>query len=94
MPRARRDADIEQEFDNFMGAEKQRAIVQLAQEEHLTEAGLNQVINSTLYTGREPSQAELQEIMVVQPGILQRAKILGRIQDSIRGLLERFYEEG
>ena len=29
LPRTRKDADIEQEFDNFMGAEKQRAIVQL-----------------------------------------------------------------
>jgi type I restriction enzyme R subunit len=93
LPRTRKDADIEQEFDNFMGAEKQRAIVTLAQQEHLTEAGLQQVINSSIYTGREPSQAELQEIMVVQPSILRRATILRRIQEGIRGLLEQFEGE-
>ncbi len=90
LPRAGKDADIAQEFDNFMSGERQRAIVELAQAEHLSEAGLQRVINQSLYSGREPSQAELQEIMVVQPSILRRAVVLGRVQEGIRGLVERF----
>ena len=93
LPRAGKDADIAQEFDNFMSGERQRAIVALAQAEHLSEAGLQRVINQRLYSGREPSQAELQEIMVVQPSILRRAVVLGRVQEGIRGLVERFWGE-
>ena len=93
LPRLRRNANVEQEFENFWNAERQQATVQLAQEEQLHEDQLHQLINRTLFSGRAPSRAEIQEAMIVQPSILRRATVMGRIEERLAGLLERFYEE-
>jgi type I restriction enzyme R subunit len=90
LPHIRRTEDVEQEFNNFWSAERQRAVVSLSEQENLRHAGLQALIDATLFNGREPSQAELQEIMVVQPGILQRRTVLERIQRKLAEMLERF----
>ena len=93
LPKVRKDADMEQEFENYMSGEKQRAMVALAQEENLEERGLQQLINSAVYTGRTASQADVQDIMLVPPRILTRSTILGRIQSRLQQLLEQFYDD-
>ncbi|CAH0999455.1 Type-1 restriction enzyme R protein [Neolewinella maritima] len=93
LPRVGKQGDVEQEFTNFWSAERQRATVQLAEEEQLSADGLQGLIDTTLFNGREPSQAEVQAVMTVQPSILRRTSILNRVQQRLAELLERFYDD-
>lgn len=79
--------DIEEEYNNFMDAEKQKAFNQFVADENLNPDKLKKLIEDYLFSQRTPKKQEVVDILETQPPILKRASIgdviLGKFMDFV-----------
>jgi len=85
--------DIPEAFDAFWNAEKRKALDQLCAEEGLIREKLYEVIESYIFTGREPLRESVVETLQMKPKLLERGPIVERVTGKIKEWMERF-EEG
>lgn len=83
--------DIEDEYDKFIDAQKEKALTELIEKENLHRAELTSVIDTYLYDGRKPLGDDIVKTLQVKPKLLERKTIIPRILDSIESFVEKFY---
>ncbi len=83
--------DIEDEYDKFIDAQKEKALSELVEKENLHRAELTSVIDTYLYDGRKPLGDDIVKTLQVKPKLLERKTIIPRILDSIESFVEKFY---
>lgn len=84
--------DIEEEYDKFVGVEKEKALVKLVDTEKLHREEVTRVIDTYLYDGRKPLNEEIARTLQVKPKLLERKKVIPRILEEIVGFVEKFYD--
>lgn len=84
--------DIEQEFEKFWDAEKEKAFNELCEEENLQSDKVKQVIDTYLYDERVPLANDIAGTLKVKPKLLERKKIVPRVLDKIVGFVDKFFE--
>lgn len=84
--------DIEQEFEKFWDAEKEKAFNELCEEENLQSDKVKQVIDTYLYDERVPLANDIAWTLKVKPKLLERKKIVPRVLDKIVGFVDKFFE--
>jgi type I restriction enzyme R subunit len=84
--------DIEQEFEKFWDAEKEKAFNELCVEENLQSDKVKQVIDTYLYDERVPLANDIAGTLKVKPKLLERKKIVPRVLDKIVGFVDKFFE--
>jgi type I restriction enzyme R subunit len=87
------DADkIEDEFEQFWQKEKVDALHQICEEEKLDERQFNALVESYIYSGREPIKDDIMNCLDNRPSILQARTIGNRIINKMRAFIETFVE--
>ena len=81
---------IEEEFEQFWQDEKVLAIAKLCEEEHLDKEQFNSLIESYIYSGREPLRDEVFECLDNRPSILKAREIGERIIEKMKEYVEVF----
>ena len=92
IPNIKDSNDVEVAFDDYWSEEKSKAFENLCAEENLKEDRLQNILDSYLYTGRMPRNADIAETLKVQPGILRRKSILGRVSEKLNKFIETFFD--
>lgn len=82
--------DVPRSFDEFIQAERDKALNRLTEEENLNRAGLDKVVSDYLFTEREPLNDDIVGILKEKPRLLQRKSIVERIKDKIIDFVETF----
>ncbi len=82
--------DIPAAFDNFVDAEKQKALTELCEQEGLVPEKLNTIIGNYLFTERKPLRDEVFDILVEKPKLLDRKIIVERVIDKILKFIDTY----
>jgi type I restriction enzyme, R subunit len=83
--------DIPQEFEKFWSVEQEKSFLQLVKEEKLSRERTQSLIESYLYSEREPLRDEVLDLLEGdRPTLLQRKKTGDRIIRRIVGFVETF----
>jgi type I restriction enzyme R subunit len=85
--------DIEQEFERFWDAEKEKAFNELCEEENLQSDKVKQVIDTYIYDERQPLANDIAQTLKVKPKLLERKKIVPRVLDRIIDFVEKFFDK-
>ncbi len=86
-----KDADtIEDEFEKFWQDQKVLALGKLCEEEHLDKAQFKALIDTYIYSGREPIKDEVFQCLDNRPSILQARAIGERIIAKMKEYVEVF----
>jgi type I restriction enzyme R subunit len=88
MPHIRDGDSIEDEFEKFWQDQKVLALGKLCEDEHLDKAQFKSLIDSYIYSGREPIKDEVFQCLDNRPSILQ-ARVIG---DRIISKMKEFVE--
>ncbi|MCH9741796.1 MAG: type I restriction endonuclease subunit R [Proteobacteria bacterium] len=83
--------NIEDAFDAYWQAEKDKAFSYLVDEEQLIPEKVQEVIETYLYEQRPPLKEDIANTLSVKPKLLERKVVLPRVQDKLIGFVERFY---
>jgi type I restriction enzyme R subunit len=83
--------NIEDAFDAFWQAEKDKAFSYLVEEEQLIPAKVQEVVETYLYEQRPPLKEDIVGTLSVKPKLLERKVVLPRVQDKLMGFVEQFY---
>ena len=83
---------IEDAFDAFWQAEKEKAFTYLVSEENLIVHKAQEVIETYLYEQRPPLKEDIANTLSVKPKLLERKVVLPRVQDKLIGFVEQFYD--
>ena len=81
---------ITQEFSRYWDEEKQLAFSQLCEDEDIEPEKLDQVIRDFIFTGREPLNEDIADILKDRPEILEYQKVIGRVKEKIITLINTF----
>ena len=84
--------DIEQEFEKFWDAEKEKAFNELCEEENLQSDKVKQVIDTYIYDERKPLANDIAQTLKVKPKLLERKKIVPRVLERIVDFVDKFFE--
>ncbi len=83
--------DIPQEFEKFWSVEQEKSFLKLVEEEKLSRERTQSLIESYLYSEREPLRDEVLDLLEGdRPTLLQRKKTGDRIIRRIVGFVETF----
>ncbi|PLW80826.1 deoxyribonuclease HsdR [Candidatus Woesearchaeota archaeon] len=85
--------DIEQEFEKFWDAEKEKAFNELCEEENLQNDKVKQVIDTYLYDERVPLANDIAGTLKEKHTYLKRKKIIPRVLDKIVDFVDKFFEK-
>jgi type I restriction enzyme R subunit len=85
--------DIEQEFEKFWDAEKEKAFNELCVEENLQSDKVRQVIDTYIYDERKPLANDVALTLKVKPKLLERKKIVPRVLEKIVDFVDKFFEK-
>jgi type I restriction enzyme R subunit len=69
------NGNLEEDFENFMDVEKQKAFDRFVTDERLDGEKLDKLVKDYLFSQRTPTRLEVIEALEVQPSILQRKSI-------------------
>ena len=83
--------EVPQSFDEYIQAERDKALDKLSSEENLDKAGLQRVINDYLFTERTPLNDEVVSILLERPKLLARKSIAERVRDKILDFIDTFF---
>lgn len=83
--------DVPRSFDEYIQAERAKALDKLSAEEKLDKAGLQKVISDYLFTEREPLNEEVVGILNEKPKLLQRKTIVDRVKEKILDFIETYF---
>jgi type I restriction enzyme R subunit len=84
--------NIEDAFDAYWQAEKDKAFSYLVEEEQLIPAKVQEVVETYLYEQRPPLKDDIAGTLSVKPKLLERKVVLPRVQDKLMDFVERFYD--
>jgi type I restriction enzyme R subunit len=84
--------EIENEFENYMASEQQKAFDLMCQEENLVSEKLEKVIGDYIYTERKPMRDDILPILKQQPKILERKPIIERVINKIVNFVNTFID--
>lgn len=82
--------DIEDEYDKFINAQKEKALTELVEKEKLYKDELTNVIGTYLYNGRKPLNDDIVKTLQVKPKLLERKTIIPRVLNAIESFIEKF----
>jgi len=91
-PTIPKGGDIEQAFENYWSAERQKALQALSESEQLQPEGLRQVIDDYLFTEKVPMSKTIIGIMQQRPSLQQRRSVSERIITKIKDFIETFMD--
>lgn len=83
--------NIEDAFDAYWQAEKDKAFSYLVEEEQLIPAKVQEVVETYLYEQRPPLKDDIAGTLSVKPKLLERKVVLPRVQDKLMDFVELFY---
>ncbi|MCR9171095.1 MAG: type I restriction endonuclease subunit R [bacterium] len=92
LPMVRKEDSVEDAFDAFWTAEKKRAFKEVSERENLDFQKLVDVVQTFLFTKKEPRADELIELMNERPKLKERARASKRIKAKIMDFVETFIE--
>jgi type I restriction enzyme R subunit len=84
--------NIEDAFDAYWQAEKDKAFSYLVDEEQLIAEKAQEVVETYLYEQRPPLKDDIAGTLSVKPKLLERKVVLPRVQDKLMDFVERFYD--
>jgi type I restriction enzyme R subunit len=90
MPRIKDGDSVEDEFEKFWQDQKVLALAKLCEEEHLDKAQFKSLIDTYIYSGREPIKDEVFQCLDNRPSILQARTIGDRIINKMKEFVEIF----
>ena len=79
-------------FDAYWAAEKEKALVRLIEQEKLKAPAVRQVIDTYLFTGREPLSDAIVGTFADRPSILQRRSLAERVKGKLLDWVELFLD--
>ncbi|MDY0196561.1 MAG: type I restriction endonuclease subunit R [Tenuifilaceae bacterium] len=83
--------DIPQEFERFWNKEQQKAFEQLVKDENLSQQKAQALIETYLYSEKEPLRDDILDLIEGdKPTLLQRKKISDRILSKVMGFVDTF----
>jgi type I restriction enzyme, R subunit len=85
--------DIEEEFEKFWNEEREKAFIELCEEENLHNDEVKKVIDTYLYDERIPLANDIAATLKIKPKLLERKKIVPRVLDKIIGFVDKFFEK-
>lgn len=92
IPEIDESEQVEGAFEEFWTEERARAFEVMCREEGLKSEEFQALIDSYLFTGRQPRRDELAGTLVEQPRILERESILSRVSKKLQRFIETFIE--
>ncbi|MBO0938210.1 type I restriction endonuclease subunit R [Fibrella sp. HMF5335] len=84
---------VPRSFDEFIAAEKSKALDQLSEEEKLDKPGLERLIGDYLFTERTPMNDDIVGILRERPKLLARKSIAERIKEKIVEFVETYIHD-
>ncbi len=84
---------VPQSFDDYLEAEKDKALDKLSAEESLNKEGLQKLISDYLFTERTPLNDEVVSILTEKPKLLARRSIVERVKDKIMDFIQTFFDD-
>lgn len=90
LPYIEESGDIPEAFEAFWNIEKRKALEQLCEEEQLVPERVYEVIETILFTGREPLRDSIVGMLRVRPRLLERGVVVERVSGRVREWVERF----
>lgn len=90
LPYIEESGDIPEAFEAFWNVEKRKALEQLCEEEQLVPERVYEVIETILFTGREPLRDSIVGMLRVKPRLLERGVVVERVSGRVREWVERF----
>ncbi len=83
--------EVPQSFDEYIQAERSKALDKLSEEEQLNKDGLQKVISDYLFTECVPLNDDVIGILREKPKLLARKTIAERVKDKILDFVETFF---
>lgn len=90
LPHIDEAGDIPEAFETFWNIEKRKALEQLCEEEQLVPERVYEVVETILFTGREPLRDSIVGLLRVKPKLLERGVVVERVSGRVREWVERF----
>lgn len=84
---------IPQSFNAFWMVEKDKAMMQLCEEEKLDPEKIEAIITQQRFSGREPQRDALIDALHTKPKILQRKKVAERIMRKLKDFIKTFVQD-
>jgi len=89
------DSDsVENEFEKFWDAEKEKAYDTLCEEENLNCEEVRKVVDTYIYEERVPLKDDVYKTLNFKPKYMERKKIVPRVLEKIVTFVEMFYDDG
>lgn len=90
MPTIDEDTTIQDAFTDFWDSEKHRAIEALCDEEGMVKAGVYEMIDTYLFSGKMPLRETVFDALKTKPKILERKAIFERISEKLLSIVHTF----
>jgi type I restriction enzyme R subunit len=85
--------NIEEGYNNFMDAVKQKAFNKFVDDEKLNNIKLQKLTEDYIYTQRTPSKQEVVDVLANQPSIMQRSTIGDIILSKFMNFVNTFFND-
>ncbi len=84
--------NIEEEFDKYWEAEKDKAYEELCNEENLDCKEVRKVVDKYIYEQRKPMSEDISKTLKGNYTYLKRRKVIPKVLERIVGFVEKFYD--
>jgi type I restriction enzyme R subunit len=85
--------NIEEDYNSFMDAEKQKAFNKFVEDEKLNADKLKKLTEDYIFTQRTPTKQEVVDVLENQPSIMQRAKVGETILSKFMNFVNTFFND-
>lgn len=82
---------VPEAFENFWEAEKQNAINSMSEQENLDKEKLRILIDTSIYTNREPLRQDIIDTMKKKPKLLERENAFMRVNTVVTKFVDTFF---
>ncbi|WP_020602576.1 type I restriction endonuclease subunit R [Spirosoma spitsbergense] len=83
--------EVPKSFDEYVQAERNKALDKLSAEENLNKDGLQKVISDYLFTERAPLNDDIVKILNEKPKLMTRKTIAERVKEKILDFIDTFF---
>ncbi len=90
LPQIQDAETITEEFETFWEGEKQKAIIELSEEEKLDAKGLEKLIGDYLFTEKPPLTDDVLGVLSYRPGLKDKKIVAKRITEKILDFVDTF----
>lgn len=90
LPKIKKSEDVEKAFNKFWESERSDVLKDVAKSGKIPLDKLEELIGEYLYTQKLPKEQEIADLMPVQPKLLERQGILGKIKNAIENIVDVF----